>query len=217
MTPSSASKRSERDVAAIDAAGKRDLYALAARIFAAEVDELLLQRLESSGLAGAGHPAGLVLLEDEIRALDVPSAIEELAAEYCRLFVGPMPVCSPYASTQRGEALLGGRAGARLLEFLERHGLELTGCAEMHIASPDHVAVMLAVLAALYAESAAAPDEATAAVASSAARELLEQSVLPWVPSYLAGVATNARREPYASVSRLLVALLDEEREELAR
>ncbi len=217
MTPSSASERSERHVARIDAAARRDLYALGARIFAVEVDGELLRRLASSGLAGAGHPDGLGLLDDDIASLDEHDAIEELAAEYCRLFIGPHPTCPPYASTQRGEALLGGRAGARVLGFLERHGLELTGCAALHIASPDHVAVPLAVLATLYAEAAAAPDETSAAAAWSAAQELLVQSVLPWMPGYLATVASSARREPYRSVPRLLAALLEEERDGLAR
>lgn len=202
-------------MASIDAAARRDLYALGARVFASEVDAVLLERL--AGRAGTEHPAGLVLLDDELRALDAPSAIEELATEYCRLFVGPIPTCPPYASTQRGEALLGGRASARLQEFLDRHGLELTGCAALHIASPDHIAVILAVLAALYAEADAAPDAAAAAVPWGAAKELVEHSALPWMPTYLASVAASARREPYVSVSRLLVALLDEEREELAR
>lgn len=194
----------------MDAASKRDVYALAARIFASEIDAELLRRLASAEVAGAG----MTLLDDALRDLDEVSALEDLAAEYCRLFVGPRPVCAPYASVQRGEAMLGGRAGTRLLDFLERHGLELTDTG-LPIASPDHVAVFLAVLAGLYADAAVATDADAVAVATGAARELLESSVLPWLPAYLERVAENAQREPYASVAKLVAALLEQERDEL--
>lgn len=210
MTPSSASERSEGSPA-IDAAARRDLYALCARILASEIDAELLRRLCSAELAASG----LTLVDDDLRALDEATALDELAAEYCRLFVGPQPVAAPYASVQRGEVLLGGRSRARLLELMDKHGLEVeTG---ISIASPDHAAVMVALLATLYAEAAGATEPAEAASAISAARELLTGCVLPWMPAYLDRLADVASREPYRSVSMLLAALLDQEREELER
>ncbi len=206
MTPLSGSRRSE--LSALDPVGKRDVYALGARIFATEIDAVLLHQLAAPQLAGAG----LTLLDDEIRTLDEQSALDELAAEYCRLFIGPKQPCSPYASVQRGEATLGGRAATRILEFLERHGLAVGETNGMAIASPDHIAVILSVLATLYGELAMDPDNQAA---SSAARELVK-SALTWVPDFLETVVTSARREPYQSISKLLRALLEEEREQLS-
>lgn len=193
----------------LDAASKRDLYALGARVFAMEIDAELLARLVASQSASE-----MTLVDDELVALDRDHALEELAAEYCRLFIGPRPPCPPFAAVHRGEALLGGRSGARLLELFERHGLELLDVPA--IASPDHVAVPLAALATLYGETAIAATEAEAAPARQATQELLAKCVLPWVPDYLALVTMHARREPYTSVAKLLAALLEQEREELA-
>lgn len=193
----------------LDAASKRDLYALGARVFAMEIDAELLARLVASRSASE-----VTLLDEELVALDRDHALEELAAEYCRLFIGPRPPCPPYAAVHRGEALLGGRSGARLLEIFDRHGLEVLEVSA--IASPDHVAVPLAALATLYGEAAAAADEAEATDPRQAAKELLAACVLPWVPDYLALVAMHARRAPYSTIARLLGALLEEEREELA-
>jgi len=193
----------------LDAASKRDLYALGARVFAMEIDAELLGRLVASH-----STSEMPLLDDELVALDRDHALEELAAEYCRLFIGPRPPCPPFASVHRGEALLGGRSGARLLELFERHGLELLDVPA--IASADHVAVPLAALATLYGETAIAATEADAAPARQATQELLAKCVLPWIPDYLALVTMHARREPYTSVAKLLAALLEQEREELA-
>lgn len=197
---------------AIDAAARRDLYGLCARILASEIDAELLRRLGSAELA----ISGISLVDDDLRAADQAAALDELAAEYCRLFVGPQPAAPPYASVQRGEVMLGGRSRARLLELMDKHGLEVadTGVA---IASPDHAAVMVALLATLYAEAAAATDPSDASAAIGAARELLTDCVLPWMPAYLDRLAGVATREPYRSVSTLLAALLEQERDELDR
>src|SRR5262249_59853653 len=110
-------------------------------LFAAEVDVALYRALH------AHDPLGL--LETELRGMEEAHAIESLAVEFCRLFIGPQPLCVPYASAQRGEALLGGRARARLEDFLHRVGF-LFDTVAMRLASPDHLAVELAVLAHLY-------------------------------------------------------------------
>jgi TorA maturation chaperone TorD len=69
------------------------------------------------------------------------------------------------------------------------------------IASPDHIAVELAVLARLYA------GDAPAAVV----QELLTQHLWPWAPAWLADVASATRYQLYRTAARLGMALLGDE------
>lgn len=187
-----------------DLGARRDLYALAARVFAGEVDLEFLRRLRSDEV----RRTGLELLDADLRKGDEPAALTELASEYCRLFLGPLPVCAPYASVCRGEALLGGRARARLKQFLERHGLEVDA-QTARVASSDHLAVQLALLARIYGGGL---DGGAAEVDLPAARELVTEHLLPWAPGCLETLANAARREPYRTVARLTAELLDDER-----
>jgi TorA maturation chaperone TorD len=177
---------------ALDAAAKGELCALLARLFAHELDPGLYRRLRAVG--------GPVWFEPELLALPEGRAVEALAVEYCRLFIGPQPRCSPYASAQRGAALLGGGARTRLEAFLARHRIPLPGEA-WRVASPDHIAVELAVLAHLYATGFPAP----------VLREFLTQHLLPWAPGFLRQVESAARHQLYRSAAQLAAALLDEE------
>lgn len=181
-------------------AGRRDLYALAARVFAAEIDEPLYRHFSSALIETLCRKSGLVFIEPELAALGADRAVEELAVEYCRLFIGPQPRCTPYASAARGEALLGGRARTELESLMRSRGISLAD--EARIASPDHAAVELSVLAHAYGDG----DESGAA-------GFLRDHVLPWMPSFLAAVEGESRRDLYRSVARLTAALLAEERE----
>lgn len=174
--------------ASLTATARRDLCALAARLFAAEVDATLYRALLLQDTLG--------LLDASLRAMDEARALDTLAVEFCRLFVGPRPVCAPYASAQRGEALLGGRAQKRLDAFLEGSGFtyDLTA---WRLASPDHLALMLAALAYLY-------DRAETA----AAHELLHEHLLPWVPAYCEQVEAATRLGFYRTAARLVLAVL---------
>src|SRR5947209_12857677 len=101
-------------IAPLEIAARRDLYALTARLFAAEVDVALYRALAAQDALG--------LLDAELSAMGEARALEALAVEFCRLFLGPQPPCVPYASAHRGEALLGGRARTRLEACLHRVG-----------------------------------------------------------------------------------------------
>ena len=183
----------------LDAAARRDIYALASRIFAQEVDLPLYEQL----CAGRPDAYNLVLIEPELVEEGPDAALEALAVEYCQLFVAPRSPCSPYASIQRGERILGGRARDALESFMTSHGIEIEERAR--IASPDHAAVMLGVLAHL------ADDADTDA----AYAEFLRDQVLPWIPRFLANVRRQAGRALYRTAAALTSELLDEERRRL--
>jgi TorA maturation chaperone TorD len=184
-----------------EAAGLSRLYDLLARLFAREVDLELYQQLRSLPVGVPGRSPELAWIEPELLALPPELAVEELAVEFCRLFVGPPAVCPPFASVHRGEALLGGRARTRLEGFLDRAGLDLAPSPAL--ASPDHLAVYLAALARLHE----LPEDAGRGAALR--QELLRGHLLPWAPAYLQGLARMARRALYATTAWLTAGLLD--------
>lgn len=192
-----------------------ELYALAARLFARELDAELYRKLTTPEFAALGATLGGAWIDAHVRTLPEDAALECLAVEYCRLFVGPMAVCAPYESLQRDQALLGGRARARVEALLEGYALTLAD--DARLASPDHAAVELGLLAHLYGyESEAA---ATASQASLAARRWLRDGLLTWLPDYLDALGRVAVRAPYTLLARFTAALLeaDAERHRLPR
>jgi TorA maturation chaperone TorD len=169
---------------------RRDLYALVARLLGEELDAPLYHRLLSM------QSDTLRWIEPELAELPSDRALEALDTEYCRLFLGPPPVCSPYASVLRGEAVLGGRARTRVDDFLAASGLAVD--ARARIASSDHVAVAFATLAELSAEEAITT--------------WLRDFVAPWVPQWLCVLETSAERQLYRVVAHIGNALIAEDR-----
>jgi TorA maturation chaperone TorD len=183
-------------------AAHAQLFSLCARLFAEEVDAPLYRALIAEPLKGALAPLGLRWVSAELEALGEGRALEELAAEYCRLFVGPSPACPPYHSAFSGAALLGARHAKRVEELAARHELEVV--LPPRIVSADHIAIELALLAA--ALGRAVDDEAPSH--DSAARELTERLLLPWLPEFLTTLAGAAVHAPYTTMSALLPGLL---------
>ncbi|HEU5157710.1 MAG TPA: molecular chaperone TorD family protein [Streptosporangiaceae bacterium] len=188
-----------------DVAAERELLLVTARLLAKEIDADLYRALlrADAGTSDETAAGGEPLVDEEIRSLDEPRALEELSVEFCRLFVGPRPVCPPYESVYRGEAMVGGRAERRVQEFLRRHGMEAVLAAGLPVLSSDHLAVELAVLAHLYpaAEDARGPDPR-------AARSFMASHVSTWAPAYLGGLRDAARLAPYRTIAGLAARLL---------
>jgi TorA maturation chaperone TorD len=181
-------------VPALDPTARRDLYLLVARLFCEEVDALLYRRLLAT------QSDALPWIEPEIAELPDQFAVEALETEYCRLFVGPQPVCPPFASVVRGEPLLGGHARTAIDEFLAARGLAVD--ARVRIASPDHVAVTFAVLAEL-----SDPE---------AVQSYLRGFVLPWVLNWLSMLERKAERILFRTLARLARDLIDEDQSSCA-
>jgi TorA maturation chaperone TorD len=163
-----------------------------ARLFARELDPALYRQRR---LVGGD---GLSWFEPTLLAIPQADAVEALSVEYCRLFIGPQPSCPPYASAQRGAALLGGRPRTRLEAFLAQYGVPLPDEA-WRIASPDHIVGELAVLAHLYAT------DASAAIIAA----FLSLHLLSWAPGFLHQVESASRYQLYRVAASLVAALLD--------
>lgn len=196
----------------LDLGARRDLYVLSSRLLAHEVDATLYRTLVSAPMDDLWTDTDLTFVEPALRAVDEEQALEALAVEYCRLFIGPLPPCIPYESSQREDALLGGKPRRKLEDFMERHGLVFDGADA--VASVDHVAVELAMLAQLYGVAAdETVDAADREEALKAVHELLSVHVLPWAPRFFAQLAASSEHALYRTVAIIASKLLDEERE----
>lgn len=179
-----------RDVVEVEVAREqRDMYQAAARLFGQEVDTAIYEALFPGPRGGASSPDA-----------QIPT-LEDLAVEYCRLFVGPRAACPPYASAAGGGALLGGRAAARLTQFLESRGLAVT-TGSAPVASADHIAVHLTVLASLY-DRLAGNEEASPVTARQDVATFLDEHLRGWTPGYLRGVEAETRQDLYRDLARL--------------
>lgn len=172
-------------------AATRDLCLLASRLLAVEVDPLLLARLR----------AAPELLAPAVARLDDASALEELAVEYCRLFIGPDPVCVPYAGAHTGGHRLGGRSEQELVAFLDRVGLDPRADPSLRLLGADHLAVGMAVLAHLHDRLVGDP---RCAATARTLEELVTRHLAPWAADWGLRLARAARWAPYTVVGAVV-------------
>lgn len=164
-----------------------EVVRLASRLFAREIDQELYRILRPTEL-----------IDQQIRELTEERALEELAAEYCRLFLGPNPLCPPYESIQRGKTITGGQTEQSVRAFLETHGLQAK--IEPPILSHDHLAVELAALCRLL--------EPPLNKSQEIAENFHRHHINPWVPDYLQNLASRSQLAPYQTIAKLMAPLL---------
>ncbi|WP_440102493.1 TorD/DmsD family molecular chaperone [Streptosporangium sp. H16] len=191
-------------------AAGRDLFLLTSRLLSKEIDQPLYRALLTADPEGT--PAKHRLIDEQTRAMDEPDALRLLSVEFCRLFVGPYPACLPYASIHRGEPLVGGRADHGIRDFMTRHRLQAAPPDRHTLLAHDHLGVGLALLHHLLRDwqkdvSATCQEQKN----RHAVRELLEDHLLPWAPSYLQDLHGAALHAPYGIVAQLTGRLLADE------
>ena len=183
-----------------------DICAAFADFFAAPLGAADIAALRADGQLG-----GLAPLRDHAAALrarevlagfaDADEAASTLNAAFCCLFLGaggPYGTASPYESAYLGSGRLFQAPTDEMAALLAAHGM---GLAEGVCEPPDHLAIELALLAALL--SGLAPQPAVPA--------LLER-LLGWVPHFAASCAACDTTGFYAALAALLHAFLLEQR-----
>lgn len=184
------------------------IWRLASRTYAAEIDRPFYRALQRLATAPGLREGGLAPLDPDT-TVDDEQMLAALAVEYCRLFIGPDPVCPPYASLRLGGAYLGGRALQFVDSFLDRYDLRVDLPEGAPILTYDHISVAFSLLDRLYTTAAGhtatplPPHEAAAA-----ARRLLDEYLLTWAPQFLDDVEANARQTPYRNIARLTALVL---------
>jgi putative dimethyl sulfoxide reductase chaperone len=197
-----------------------------------EPDAALLQGLLDGGLLGALREAlngpdgwedcaaaARAVEECAAAALLADTTLEELRADYARLFTGPgTPAVACYESEYLeppradGRGRLGGVvASAVEAAYLQAGVTTAAGRRE----PPDFVAVELEFLYVLYgreAEAWAAGDAAEARRLRSASERFLADHAQRWLPAFAGAVQTDSRHPFYAALSGLLDCFLAAQR-----
>jgi TorA maturation chaperone TorD len=184
------------------------VYRLAARTFAAEVDPPFYRALVDMCGAPSVASAGLLPIDGRLRMLPVAEALDALAVEYCRLFVGPRPVCPPYASAHATGSALGATAKQAIGQAVVELGVVPRPPPGAPIADDDHAAVGLGVLAELCARATADTSARGRQAATASGVRFRDRYLLPWLPGFLAEVERQSRCGPYRPVARLTAAVL---------
>ncbi|MDA0590455.1 MAG: molecular chaperone TorD family protein [Planctomycetota bacterium] len=128
-----------------DLAARAGVYELLSRLWLYEVDAELLSELTDGLLAAAWSELGGPSIE--------ASQLEDLATEYCRLFVGPRDQVAPFQSVwETGQH--GGQAVASMRECLELLSEPVAKLEEI----PDHLGVQLLLMGVFLRCLAGDPD-----------------------------------------------------------
>jgi TorA maturation chaperone TorD len=195
----------------LDAASRR-LACAAADLLRAEADSAL-------GPVGFGELPPEHLAMAPVLA-ELPATVEDMAAEYDRIFgLVPARECPPYETEYYpgGEAFFRSQQLADIAGYYRAFGLEP---ARAEPERPDHLALELEFLAFLLMKKRLAlaaagrdPDMAErAAVCDEAQRTFFQDHLAWWVPAFATGLRRKAGGGFYAAVSRVLAALIFVER-----
>jgi len=117
--------------------GLANLYRLLARVWIQEADETLLDELRAGELNVALTAAGC--------SIPQASAIEELALDYCQLFIGPKNPLRPVQSVWSEGQLEGAPAASMRDVYLPL----LPDFVRPHQLMPDHLGIQLAFMSDL--------------------------------------------------------------------
>lgn len=197
---------------------RRLAYEFLARAFRREPDENFLTALRSkpsrSLLETVAVPRNVVLtLVSEALDLD---ALEE---EYCRLFIGPPALVSPYESLHAsgpGNRQLFGDAAVSMKRFVELLGLSYR---EDKHDLPDHLSIELELMARLVgaeAEARSVGNESEARVARRIQGIFMRKHLAVWVPVFFRQLRASARHPFYAALAEWGARFLDQEKVLLA-
>ena len=173
------------------------LYRLLGRLWLREVDAELLTELQTKPLCDLYQQAGGWLWDGQV---DQRELLEELAAEYCRLFVGPAQHSPPYQSVwMHGQ--FESSTTAQMADFFDLLSYERPIYADDVI--NDHLGIQLDFMAHLYQQMVFADgnSEAIAALKEIATQFLARH--LCWPARLFESVRRRAESPFYAAMIRM--------------
>jgi TorA maturation chaperone TorD len=190
-----------------EAASSSGVYQLLSRLWLREADSELVQFLRSSPIRPLFVQAGGVVPEDD------ENVIDELAIDYCQLFLGPADHLPPYQSVwQTGQ--FQSQTSAAMQEFIDLVPFELEAQAENVM--PDHLGLQLEIMSGILNRIATAGHGTDREVMMEVARIFFDRH-LTWSHQLLRAVVDRAGSDFYRSVARLTDEFLRSERTALAR
>ena len=195
-------------------AARAELYGLLSGAFAREVSQDAWLRLcseearasfaELAAACGVGEDAGFFLQSlMPPREYAPGAAVEDLAVDYARLFIGPGPgLAPPYESVYTSpERRFYGQALGDVTAFMRTEGIRVGD--EFH-APADHIAVELAIMQHLARESADQLAAGGAPAALAKRLKFLERHLCRWVPQWVVDVRAGAVTAFYREAASVL-------------
>jgi len=180
------------------------------RVFYQEVDEAFLTLIKQDPLLEI--LADLELgLDQDFSNREEGKLLEDLAVEYCRLFLGPGPHLSPYESTNMSgeDRYLMGPAALDVVTHYRRYGLQVQR--EFGLC-PDHISFELnfiSFLARKEMEAHIRGKKTEANIYRIEQGHFFEEHLLGWVPRFCQEVMAEARESFYRAMGRLTLKVLD--------
>ena len=167
------------------------VYGLLRRVFSHEVDEALLAWVQAQEGQGFWTELGLDV-GDALASADSDALIEQLAVDFCRLFVTSGAAGTPHESAQRGTAgaplgrisLLWGDAASATRRLCREAGFELDDEANR---IPDALTAQFEFMERLAEAEAAAREAGCSADVQrlqDLQRRMLSEHLVRWVPAY---------------------------------
>jgi len=183
--------------------GRRSSYLFLAGIYANELTPHDLKKMGKSGMIKVLSTWGCTHAKE---FLEDPNsvAMENLACEYCRLFLGPGPHIFPCESLfwVNGKREMWGTAALEVRDFYRQYGLEI---GEQISLAPDHISVEFQFMAKLIEQELFAmnrPDSEKRTHAIAPQKEFFDNHIARWVPKFCNKVIEVANEEFYQAIAR---------------
>ena len=193
------------------AEARANIYALLSEIYRKEITHEFLQKLRDKKLNAALKDLGIVF--SDLFENDEKQLIEDLAVEYCRLFIGPGPHIPPFESAHHGtfskdgglSGLLWGNETIKVKKFYEKLNLKVLEDAEINI--PDHIAVELEVMQHLCGKELECRNDGDPSSELKKylglEREFISEHLIQWIPGFCDAVIKSSSIKFYKSIAEL--------------
>jgi TorA maturation chaperone TorD len=171
------------------------IYGLLARLWLREVDASLLDELRSAPLCECFAQAGGILPKK-----DDADAIEELAIDYCQLFVGPSGHLPPFQSVwQNGQ--FQGNSATSMKEWTEVISYDSTHLARATML--DHLGVQLDVMGRILSQIPIAHEKTDRNISPNEIPKTFCRKHLTWPTPLLEVAIERAKSKFYRSMIRM--------------
>ncbi len=197
------------------------IYGFLRRVFHQEVDQELLDWVRQQDRTGLWAEMGIVF-NGALAGETDSQLVEDLAVEFCRLFIAQRPAGSPHESVHVGEArpirpgaLLWGDAASAVKDLYREAGFEINEDAHQ---MPDELSVELEFMEHLCIEEAnAETDQNPAEVLrlQQLQERMLDEHLSQWAPPYARELKEASASLFYRQMLGLLADFIDWELEAL--